>query len=170
MAKGALIFPSFYEAIKDLPDDDRLTMYDALCRYTLEGKEPQLKGETRRLWVLMQPNIDSSNHRYAATVENGKKGGAPIGNQNARKKTTKNNQTFNQRNNHDLELDSDSDLELDSDSYSDSEHKDDAERLFKRLIEANESNQPKLTLPTEKERQEAYNKAMRKLEERPAPL
>ena len=164
MAKGALILPSFYEAIKDLPDSDRLTMYDALCHYSLEGKEPKLKGEPRRMWVLMKPNIDSSNNRYRATTENGRKGGAPKGNQNARKKTTQNNQTFNQKDNHDL------DLELDSDIDSDSGNNDDAARLFERLIEANESNQPKLTLPTETGRQDAYNIAMRKFEERTAPL
>lgn len=113
--KGALILPSFYEAIKDLSDGDRLTMYDALCRYSLEGKKPQLKGEPRRLWVLMQPIIDRSSNRYVAAVANGKKGGAPKGNQNARKKTTQNNQTNNQTNNQDYDIDYDSDKDSKSD-------------------------------------------------------
>ena len=42
MANGALILPSYYEAIKDLPDADRLALYDCLVRYGLYGEEIEL--------------------------------------------------------------------------------------------------------------------------------
>lgn len=122
MAKGVLIQPSFYEAMKSLPDGERLALYDSICEYSLNGKEPEnLSPIANSLFVLMKPNIDSSNRRYRASVENGKKGGAPVGNQNARKQP-KNNQTDNQRknqkNNHDSDLDSDYDSECECDSDS----------------------------------------------------
>ena len=59
------------------------------------------------LFILMKPNIDSSNNRYSASVENGKKGGAPKGNQNAKKKQPKNNQSIQPQNKQDLDFDLD---------------------------------------------------------------
>ena len=95
MARGILIQPSFYEAMKVLPDSDRLLLYDTICEYSLNGVEPtSLPPIANSLFILMKPNIDSSNNRYSASVENGKKGGAPKGNQNARKKQPKNNQSI----------------------------------------------------------------------------
>lgn len=120
MAKGVLIQPSFYEAMKNLPDGERLALYDSICEYSLNGKEPEnLSPIANSLFVLMKPNIDSSNRRYRASVENGKKGGAPVGNQNARKQP-KNNQTDNQRKNQKNNHDSDSDFDYDSECECDS--------------------------------------------------
>lgn len=45
------------------------------------------------LFALMKPSLDSAAKRYNASVANGKKGGAPSGNSNA-KKQPKNNQSF----------------------------------------------------------------------------
>lgn len=120
MAKGVLIQPSFYEAMKGLPDTERLSLYDSICEYSLNGKPPDnLSPMASSLFILMKPNIDSSNKRYRASVENGKKGGAPKGNKNA-KKQPKNNQTNNQKNkqknNHDYDYDLDSDYDSECDS------------------------------------------------------
>lgn len=118
MAKAVLIQPSFYESMKVLPDNERLLLYDSICEYSLHGKEPEnLSPIATSLFILMKPNIDSSNKRYAASTENGKKGGAPKGNQNARKQP-KNNQTEQPKNNQDLDSDYDSDLEKDCDKDS----------------------------------------------------
>tara|TARA_R100000951_G_C2533910_1_gene147226 strand:+ start:48 stop:614 length:567 start_codon:yes stop_codon:yes gene_type:complete len=38
------------------------------------------------VWSMIQPNMDRMNRNYLARVNNGKKGGAPIGNTNNRKK------------------------------------------------------------------------------------
>lgn len=115
MAKGVLIQASFYESMKVLPDSERLLLYDCLCEYSLNGKEPgELPPIANSLFILMKPNIDSSNRRYKASVENGKKGGAPKGNQNA-KKQPKNNQSKQPKNKQDYDLDYDLDLDLDKD-------------------------------------------------------
>lgn len=97
--------------MKVLPDAERLLLYDSLCEYSLNGIEPnELSPMANSLFILMKPNIDSSNRRYKASVENGKKGGAPKGNQNA-KKQPKNNQTKQPKNKQDYDLDLDLDLD-----------------------------------------------------------
>ncbi|WP_369944083.1 DUF6291 domain-containing protein [Listeria ivanovii subsp. ivanovii] len=97
--------------MKVLPDAERLLLYDSLCEYSLNGIEPnELPPMANSLFILMKPNIDSSNRRYKASVENGKKGGAPKGNQNA-KKQPKNNQTKQPKNKQDYDLDLDYDLD-----------------------------------------------------------
>lgn len=111
MSKAILIQPSFYEAMKILPDSERLQLYDGLCEYSISGTMvTKLSPMAQSLFTLMKPNIDSSNSRYQSCVENGKKGGAPKGNQNARKQT-KNNQTKQPKNNLDYDLDYDYDLD-----------------------------------------------------------
>ncbi len=74
-------FRSFEEALTDLDDSTRLTLYKAIARYGLYGEEPALTGLARSMWVLMRPNLQNSRKQY----ENGAKGGAPKGNSNARK-------------------------------------------------------------------------------------
>ena len=120
MSDGVVFLPSFYEAIKDFPDDERLQMYEAIILYglyqeTIEFNNPVL----RSLFALVKPVIDSSQNRHRAAKENGKKGGAPKGNQNARKSkenNQRNNQTNNQTNNQDIDIDIDIDLDTDLES------------------------------------------------------
>ncbi len=122
MSKAVLIQPSFYEAMKVLPDDERLLLYDCICEYSLNGIEPaKLPPIANSLFILMKPNIDSSNNRYSASVENGKKGGAPKGNQNARKQP-RNNQSEQPKNNHDSDCDFDSESNYDCDNSVDKPH------------------------------------------------
>ena len=80
-------FASFYTSMRDLPPNDKLTLYNAIVEYGLFGVVPDLRGVPRALFELMRPNIDSSNRRREAQLARPKEkqGGAPIGNQNARK-------------------------------------------------------------------------------------
>ena len=69
-----VIYKSFYEAIKGLPDDIRLALHDAIMEYGLYGIEPEkLDPVARCVFVLIKPQIDANNRKY----ENGKKGGRP---------------------------------------------------------------------------------------------
>ena len=112
MAKAILIQPSFYEAMKVLTDGERLLLYDCICEYSLNSTLPhELPPIANSLFTLMKPNIDASNKRYSASVQNGKKGGARKGNQNARKQP-KNNQTKQPKNKQDLDYDLDYDFDL----------------------------------------------------------
>jgi len=87
MKESFVFYRSFYEAIKDLKIKDKLQVYEAICELSLNQKELKLTGMPATIFKLIKPQILANYERY----ENGKKGGAPIGNQNARK-TTKNNQ------------------------------------------------------------------------------
>ncbi len=104
MAKGVVFPPSFYEAIKGLEPHERLAEYEAVLEYGLNGRLPNLSPALNGYFLLMQPFIDASQRRYATAVENGKKGGAPKGNQNAAKHMQPEN---NQTDNHDNESDYD---------------------------------------------------------------
>jgi hypothetical protein len=88
--EGFVFYKSFYEAISQIEEiDKRCIAYTAIFEYCFFGVEPNLTGTPNIIWTLMKPQIDSSIKNYL----NGKKGGAPQGNQNARKqpKTTENN-------------------------------------------------------------------------------
>ena len=80
-----VFYVSFYNALSDLDDADRLSMYDAIMKYGLFGEVIDLPRHLRPLFTLLQPNIDASINRHIASVENGKNGGAPEGNRNASK-------------------------------------------------------------------------------------
>ena len=98
MRHNLIFMPSYKDSIRPLDDENRLLMYDALVDYAVDGIEPNLPPLLNALFLAFKPIIDNSISNYDAAVENGKKGGAPKGNQNARKypkkkqpKTTQNN-------------------------------------------------------------------------------
>lgn len=91
MERDSFVFyRSFKNAVCALPESMRLQMLMAILDYALDGKEPPPDGVERAVLELIRPQLEANNKRY----ENGKKGGAPKGNNNAAKgkKTTKNNQ------------------------------------------------------------------------------
>ena len=79
MAKDSFVFyKSFYDAIKKIPDEYQLELYNAILSYSLEGLEPSdLSPIAEAMFILIKPNIDSSQKRYETSVENGKRGGRP---------------------------------------------------------------------------------------------
>lgn len=109
---GFVFYHSYYEAMEEMAEDVRGHFMNALVKYAFFDEMPEFEDVSERVaFKLIKATLDSSNNRYAACVENGKKGGAPKGNTNAKKKTTRettkeqaknnqrNNQTFNQTNN-----------------------------------------------------------------------
>ena len=81
MRSSFIFYESFYDAISDLNAQQRVAVYDAICKYALMGEEPNLKGLPLTIFKLIRPQLDANTKRY----ESGKKGGAPAGNQNAKK-------------------------------------------------------------------------------------
>ena len=79
MIRDSFVFyKSFYDAIKNIPKEDQLEVYNAICEYSFSGNIPEtLTGVAKAMFILMKPNIDNANARYKASVENGKKGGRP---------------------------------------------------------------------------------------------
>lgn len=61
MAVGKFSFyRSFDEAARDLPDADRLRLYDAMSDYVFRGVYPDFEGVLGIVWKLVRPNLDSS--------------------------------------------------------------------------------------------------------------
>lgn len=68
-----IFYESFYMALKELPDSDRLAAYDAICKYGCTGEEPEVSGIVKIIFTLVKPQIDANERRAAS----GKKGGRP---------------------------------------------------------------------------------------------
>jgi len=81
-------FYSYYEAYDELPNDrDKVIFIDAMMKYAFFGEEPDLPKYLVSMFKLVRPNIETSVKNMRQGAINGKKGGAPEGNQNARKDT-----------------------------------------------------------------------------------
>jgi len=97
---GFVFYKSFYEAVKQLQNaEDKCIIYQAICDYSFYDIEPTLEGITAIIWTLIKPQIDANIKKR----NDGKRGGAPKGNSNAKKqpKTTivdlENNHRLNEK-------------------------------------------------------------------------
>ena len=92
--KSFVFYDSFLSAMKHLSDAEFRECVLKIRDYALEGVDEESSSPMVNVIMAMaKPNLDSAKRRYMASVENGKKGaeygklgGAPKGNQNARKK------------------------------------------------------------------------------------
>jgi hypothetical protein len=99
--KGSfIIHTAFYEPIKSLSDKQLGRIFRALFDYRLEN-EVQVEDDIRMAFMFFKNQMDIDEQKYLDKVEknkqNGSKGGAAKGNNNARKKTTerlRNNRTL----------------------------------------------------------------------------
>lgn len=92
---GFTFFRSFRDAVEMTSEEEQLVLYKAIADYALDGVEPDIStlGALGRLcWTALRPNLESGIIRF----RNGCNGGAPRGNQNARK-TTENQPGNNQK-------------------------------------------------------------------------
>ena len=92
--KNSFVFyDSFLSAMKHLNDAEFRECVLRIRDYALDGVDEESRSPmVNVIMELAKPNLDSARRRYIASVENGKKGaefgklgGAPKGNQNARK-------------------------------------------------------------------------------------
>ena len=88
MRDSFVFYRSFFEALQDVPIEERACIYDAICDYSLNDIEPKLTGMQLAIFKLIRPNIDSNKRKY----ENGKKG-AVFGKKGGRPKKDNPNQT-----------------------------------------------------------------------------
>ena len=66
---SVVFYLSFYEAIKELPEMERLKAFEMVFDYAFKGIEPTDNGIALAIFKLVKPQIDANNKRY----ENGKK-------------------------------------------------------------------------------------------------
>ena len=66
-----VFYRSFFEALSDLKDKERLALYDAICELALNENDTKLKGIAKTMFTLIKPQILSNTEKY----KNGKKRG-----------------------------------------------------------------------------------------------
>lgn len=71
--RGYIYYPSFHEALKDLPPEEFKECQLAINNYALFGIESELSPVAKMFFTLVKPQIDANRKRY----ENGMKGGRP---------------------------------------------------------------------------------------------
>ena len=75
MARDSYIFyRSFYEAIKEIPQENQLQVYKAISIYALEQEEIELDGISKAIFSLIKPQLDANYKKY----ENGKQKGSKV--------------------------------------------------------------------------------------------
>jgi len=69
VARDSFIFyRSFYESIKELPEENQLKVYKAISNYALNQEEIELDGISKAIFSLIKPQLDANYKKY----ENGK--------------------------------------------------------------------------------------------------
>ena len=64
MRDTMIFYRSFYEAIKELPLETQGELYNALFSYGLDFIDPELKGISKTVWILIKPQIDANIRKY----------------------------------------------------------------------------------------------------------
>ena len=65
MERDSFIFyRSFYEAIKEVPDEEQLQIYKTITEYALNGNEIDNKGISKAIFTLIKPQLDANLKRY----------------------------------------------------------------------------------------------------------
>lgn len=79
--KSFVFYKDWRDAIKDLPDDVRLELYDCIMEYAFMGKLGGLKPMVSIAFNFIKPNIDRDAQKYMSVLDrnksNGSKGGRP---------------------------------------------------------------------------------------------
>jgi len=64
-----IFYRSFFEAIEDLPSENKVEIYTAIWNYSLNFKEPKLTWIAKTVWTLIKPQLEANRKRF----ENGSK-------------------------------------------------------------------------------------------------
>jgi hypothetical protein len=59
-----IFYRSFFEAIKELPKDQKAEIYDAICSYALDEKAQELSGISKSFFALIKPQLDANRKRF----------------------------------------------------------------------------------------------------------
>lgn len=80
--KQITFFASYFEAAHELPDAERLAIYDAILSMAFDDADPHPASPVARaVWAAIRPNVQHTINKSNA----GMCGGGQVGNQNARK-------------------------------------------------------------------------------------
>ena len=79
--EAIVFYRSYYEALRSLPPEDRLAVYDAVFAYALDDEETETAGIPFTVFTLIKPSLEASKRR----AESGRKGGKANAKQTASK-------------------------------------------------------------------------------------
>ncbi len=75
MKDSIVIYKSFTDAIRKLPEEYQLEMWNAISDFSFTKNEPQFTNPINEgMWLLIRPQLDANAKRYRASIKNGKKG------------------------------------------------------------------------------------------------
>ena len=125
--RSFVFYDSFLSAMKHLSDAEFRECVLKIRDYALDGvDEDSSSPMVNVIMAMAKPNLDSARKRYIASVENGKKGaeygklgGAPKGNQNARKNNPQSTPTQPLDVNANVDVEEDVNEEVDVEVYAD---------------------------------------------------
>lgn len=83
-----VFYRSFFEALQELPKESQANLYNAIFQYSFNYKDVELSGIDKTVFMLIKPQLEANRIKFENGKkgrEHGKKGGAPIGNNNAGK-------------------------------------------------------------------------------------
>jgi hypothetical protein len=69
MRDSSIFYRSFYEAINELPDLNKLEVYTAIFEYSFNFNEIELSGLSKTIFTLIKPQLEANKKRF----ENGTK-------------------------------------------------------------------------------------------------
>ncbi|MEM6816115.1 MAG: DUF6291 domain-containing protein [Bacteroidota bacterium] len=78
--KSCIFYRSFFEAIEAVPEENQLSLYRAIFKYSLDFTEMDLDGLEAVAWLLIKPQLDANIRKYkngCRGAEHGLKGGRP---------------------------------------------------------------------------------------------
>lgn len=94
--KSFTFYKNYYELLDNLSTKDKRKMLETIVDYIFKDKEPtDLKNMNLAIWNNLKMPLDKSKRNSLRSIDNG----APLGNQNALKKQTKNKPKTNQKGN-----------------------------------------------------------------------
>lgn len=59
-----ILYRSFYDAIKLLPNDTQLEIFRAIFEFGLDGIEPELSNQALPFWLLIKPNLQANRTKW----------------------------------------------------------------------------------------------------------
>ena len=81
MRDSTIFYASFYDAIKELPSQNQIEIYNAIFELSLKNNEIELTGLSKTIFTLIKPQLLANLTRYEngkKGAEHGKKGGRPL--------------------------------------------------------------------------------------------
>ena len=122
MKNSFLIYHEYKEVLEDLTNEELGILFRAVFEYEIDHIEPSFTGLLKMAFRVIKGNLDRDRNKYDKRCEtsarNGKLGGAPKGNKNA-KKQPKNNLKQPKQADNDNETENDTDNVNDNDNEND---------------------------------------------------